>query len=178
MHFLEAALRFGSAGVAERLIDVASRVQGPLAATLRQLGEAVVAGDGARFDAVAAAFAGLGMDIHAAEAATWAARSHREAGASGPALASSDRAEDLLARCEGARTPALAVTGGGGPDELTRREREVALLAVKGLSSRTIAERLAVSVRTIDNQLGRAYRKLGVTSRAELRARAGELGLD
>jgi DNA-binding CsgD family transcriptional regulator len=178
MHFLEAALRFGSVGVAERLVEVASRVEGPLAATLRQLGEAVVAGDGARLDAVAAAFADLGMDIHAAEAATWAARAHREAGSSARALASSERAEDLLARCEGARTPALTATGGNGPDELTRREREVALLAVKGLSSREIAERLAVSVRTIDNQLGRAYRKLGVTSRAELRSRAPELGLD
>jgi DNA-binding CsgD family transcriptional regulator len=181
LHFLEAALRFGSVGAAERLIDVAARVEGPLAATLRRLGEAVGSGDATRLDAVAGAFAGLGMDVHAAEAATWAARAHSDAGAADAARASTERAEDLLARCEGARTPALdlaAAAGGGLPDELTRREREVALLAVKGLSSRTIADRLAVSVRTIDNQLGRAYRKLGITSRAELRSRASELGLD
>ncbi len=52
--------------------------------------------------------------------------------------------------------------------DLTPREREVVLLASQGLASRAIAERFDVSVRTIDNQLGRAYRKLGVSSRAEL----------
>jgi DNA-binding CsgD family transcriptional regulator len=75
-------------------------------------------------------------------------------------------ARRLAERCEGARTPALA--GGSLVGDLTPREREVALLAGQGLSSRAIAERLEVSVRTVDNQLGRAYRKLGVTSRAEL----------
>jgi DNA-binding CsgD family transcriptional regulator len=36
--------------------------------------------------------------------------------------------------------------------------------------SREIAARLGLSVRTVDNYLGRAYTKLGVTSRAELAA--------
>ncbi len=53
-------------------------------------------------------------------------------------------------------------------DELTRREREIAVLAASGLSSRQIAERLVVSVRTVDNHLQRAYRKLGVTRRQDL----------
>jgi DNA-binding CsgD family transcriptional regulator len=53
-------------------------------------------------------------------------------------------------------------------DELTLREREIALLAASGLSSREIADRLVVSVRTIDNHLQRAYRKLGITRRQDL----------
>ena len=53
-------------------------------------------------------------------------------------------------------------------DELTAREREVATLAAAGLTSREIAGRLVVSVRTVDNHLQRAYRKLGVTRREEL----------
>ena len=53
-------------------------------------------------------------------------------------------------------------------DELTRREREIAELAALGLSSRQIAERLVVSVRTVDNHLQRVYRKLGIARRAEL----------
>jgi DNA-binding NarL/FixJ family response regulator len=53
-------------------------------------------------------------------------------------------------------------------DELTTREREIALLAAGGLRSRDIAERLVVSVRTVENHLQRAYRKLGVSRREEL----------
>jgi DNA-binding CsgD family transcriptional regulator len=54
------------------------------------------------------------------------------------------------------------------PVPLTRREREVATLAAAGLSSKDIADRLFVSVRTVDNHLGRIYDKLGISSRAEL----------
>jgi DNA-binding CsgD family transcriptional regulator len=51
---------------------------------------------------------------------------------------------------------------------LTRREREVAELATRGLRSQDIADRLLVSVRTVDNHLGRIYDKLGVRGRADL----------
>ena len=37
------------------------------------------------------------------------------------------------------------------------------------LSAAEIAERLVVSVRTVDNHLAKVYRKLGVSGRAELR---------
>jgi DNA-binding NarL/FixJ family response regulator len=52
---------------------------------------------------------------------------------------------------------------------LSRREREVATLAARGLSSRDIAARLFLSTRTVDNHLQRAYQKLGVDSRTALR---------
>jgi DNA-binding CsgD family transcriptional regulator len=59
--------------------------------------------------------------------------------------------------------------------ELTPREREIALLAADGASSRQIAGRLVISVRTVDNHLQSAYRKLGVGRRQDL---AGALGRD
>ncbi|MFE2139414.1 helix-turn-helix transcriptional regulator, partial [Streptomyces sp. NPDC059466] len=71
-----------------------------------------------------------------------------------------------LARCEGARTPLL--TTAQAPEPLTVREQEVALLASAGNTSKDIAEILALSVRTVDNHLQRAYAKLGVTTRREL----------
>ena len=37
-----------------------------------------------------------------------------------------------------------------------------------GITSKDIADRLFVSVRTVDNHLGRVYDKLGISSRAEL----------
>ena len=77
------------------------------------------------------------------------------------------------AACEGAHTPALDLLI--KPPDLTPREQEIAGLAARGLSSRAIAERLVISVRTVDNALQHVYGKLGLTSRAELRV---ALGLD
>jgi DNA-binding NarL/FixJ family response regulator len=51
---------------------------------------------------------------------------------------------------------------------LTSREREIVTLAASGLSNRQIAQRLVISVRTVENHLYRASTKLGTTDRAEL----------
>jgi len=64
-----------------------------------------------------------------------------------------------------------------GPEALTRREREVATLAVQGLSAHDIGGRLFISERTAETHIANAYRKLGVGSRLELVRRASEWGL-
>lgn len=51
---------------------------------------------------------------------------------------------------------------------LSARQREVALLAAAGLSSRAIAERLFLSPRTVETHLASVFTKLGVHTRAEL----------
>lgn len=60
---------------------------------------------------------------------------------------------------------------------LTPRELEVAQAAAQRLRAREIAERMGVSVRTVENQLYSVYRKLGVESRDALRDALDELGL-
>jgi DNA-binding CsgD family transcriptional regulator len=57
--------------------------------------------------------------------------------------------------------------------ELTRRERQIVALAISGLSDREIADRLTVSVRTVEGHLYRAYSKLGVSSRDQLSSAVG-----
>lgn len=52
--------------------------------------------------------------------------------------------------------------------QLTRREQDIVELAVQGLTDREIAQRLMVSVRTVEGHLYRTYVKLGVRSREEL----------
>nr|WP_290439148.1 LuxR family transcriptional regulator [Arthrobacter sp. SW1] len=52
--------------------------------------------------------------------------------------------------------------------QLTRRERDIIALAASGLSDRQIADKLMVSVRTVEGHLYRSYAKLGIRSRDEL----------
>ena len=54
----------------------------------------------------------------------------------------------------------------GRIDGLTAREVEVLKLVAAGLMNRQIAERLAVSTRTVDAHLRSIYAKLGVKSRS------------
>jgi DNA-binding CsgD family transcriptional regulator len=70
----------------------------------------------------------------------------------------------------------LRARGPGSPvDDLTPQERQVAMLAAAGLSNKEAATQLFLSVKTIEAHLHRAYRKLGVGSRAELAPLLGEL---
>jgi DNA-binding CsgD family transcriptional regulator len=58
-----------------------------------------------------------------------------------------------------------------GPGELTETEQRVAELAASGLTNREVAAHLFMSPKTVEANLARAYRKLGIRSRAELGAR-------
>jgi DNA-binding CsgD family transcriptional regulator len=55
-----------------------------------------------------------------------------------------------------------------GWDVLTPTEQRVALLTSRGLRNAELAKTLFVSPKTIEQHLGRIYRKLGLRSRTEL----------
>ena len=105
--------------------------------------------------------------LFAAESAVAAARCHSADGDERGATAARVRASDHLGRSGPARTPAL-VEFEGDPQPLSTREREIALLAADGRTSKEIGAELFLSPRTVENHLQRAYTKLGVGSRAEL----------
>lgn len=60
------------------------------------------------------------------------------------------------------------------PDELTATERRVAELAAEGLTNREVASKAFMSPKTVQANLTRVYRKLGIHSRAELGARMAD----
>lgn len=66
---------------------------------------------------------------------------------------------------------------GDGTTTLTAREHEVLRLIVAGHRNADIAERLSVSVNTVEFHIGKLYQKLGVRSRAEAIRKAHEQGL-
>ncbi|ALE91517.1 hypothetical protein AOC05_02740 [Arthrobacter alpinus] len=51
---------------------------------------------------------------------------------------------------------------------LTQRELQIAKLAVRGLGNRAIADRVGISVRTVEGHLYQVFAKFGIMSRAEL----------
>jgi DNA-binding CsgD family transcriptional regulator len=55
-----------------------------------------------------------------------------------------------------------------GADSLTASERRVVELAATGGTNREIAQTLFVTEKTVETHLGRAFRKLGVSSRRQL----------
>ena len=152
--------------VATRLAELAKQVDGQLVAAFAGHAAALAEASPAGLDAAGQAFEAVGASLLAAEAYLAAAAGYRSAGLARPASANARRAGELAAACGDVRTPGLSF--GSDSERLTRREREVASMAAAGASSREIAAKLVLSVRTVDNHLQNAYSKLGVTSRDEL----------
>jgi DNA-binding NarL/FixJ family response regulator len=105
----------------------------------------------------------------------------RTAGANVPAGSAVDAAIDVL-KTVFARSDARSIALGRGSNlrgaELTAREREVVRLVLRGMTNRQIASELMMAPKTAVNHVAHALDKLGVTSRVQLVARAGDLGLD
>jgi NarL family two-component system response regulator LiaR len=91
--------------------------------------------------------------------------------ARGETTLSPDLARDLIARLA-QNQPLMS-----GPYEtLTPREQEVLELVCHGLSNKEVAQRLFLSVRTVENHLANIYGKLGVRSRTEAAVLATQQG--
>jgi DNA-binding CsgD family transcriptional regulator len=80
------------------------------------------------------------------------------------ALGLAGRANEEIA-ATGARPRTVLHTG---LDALTASERRVAQLAADGMSNREIAQTLFVTIKTVELHLSSAYRKLEISSRAQL----------
>ncbi len=133
--------------------------------------EAVATQQAERMADAGASFAATGMGLGAAEAYAAACRLAAAAVRRGPSPEVDPwrRALDhWLARCPGLVGQTVLVER--TPDGLTEREREVAALAAGGLANAVIAERLGISVRTVENTLHRAFVKLGIAARHEIAA--------
>jgi DNA-binding CsgD family transcriptional regulator len=152
--------------VLARLTDLAPQLDGGLAPLLTMTTAALAAADGKALERSVSALDAIGLPLHAAEAASAAARAHREAGRQASANACTERARILAATTEGARTPLLG--NGDVVSALTQRQREISMLAASGMPSKMIAARLWLSTRTVNNHLAHVYALLGVSSRAQL----------
>lgn len=160
------AVRYGYPSAVVGMIEEgAARGGGRLLPAVAAHARALDGEDVDGLDAAARELAGIGAVLWAAEAYAQAFRIAAEDGDRSRASVLRSRAVALVQRCPGAATPALR---GLRITPLTRREHEVAILAANGFTSPQIADRLVVSVRTVDNHLASVYRKLDVAGREEL----------
>nr|BFE80727.1 LuxR family transcriptional regulator [Planobispora longispora] len=147
-----------------------------LAGLAGRAARALAASDGAAdLERAAGEFRALGYDLHAAEAYTVAGQRHRARARTARAEIAEARAEALRAAVPGARTPLLQTTR--LITVLSPREREVLLLAARHTSAE-IASRLGLAVTTVNNNLARAYTKLGISGRPQLRSLLHATGTD
>ncbi len=164
---LQTAAQFGDHSGAARLQELDSIVEGPRVGLAARFAAALREGDGAELASLSDEFERMGDLVTAVDAAAHAAIAYRRRDKRGSALSCSTRAEALAARC-GASTPALRQATEALP--FTDREAEIVMLIGEGLSNRAIAERLTLSVRTVESYVYRAMSKTGTTSRDELAA--------
>ncbi|MEZ3182728.1 LuxR C-terminal-related transcriptional regulator [Streptomyces pimonensis] len=160
-------VRLGGADEASaRLDELARRHPGSLMRVRSEIASAVVARNGEDLMGSVESCSGIGLHLLAAETSLAASQAFTARGDKKRAARALQVSEWHCHRSGGARTPGLTRWPGAAP--LTRREREVSLLAAKGMTSRQIAAHLVLSARTVENVLQRVYNKTGVSSRREL----------
>jgi DNA-binding NarL/FixJ family response regulator len=143
-------------------------VEGPRVGIAARFAAAMSAVDASELDLASMDFEQMGDIIAAVDAAAHAAAAYRSQGLSGSALGSAARAEALAERCGATSTPALrqAIE----PLPFTDREQDVVMLLAQRLPNREIAQRLTLSVRTVESHIYHAMAKTGTTNREDLAA--------
>lgn len=165
---LQTAAQFGDRTGAARLRELETVVEGPRVGLAARFAAALRDGDAAEMSAVSLDFERMGDRVAAVDAVAQAAIEYRRQDLRGTALGCATRAAALAEQCGGASTPALRQAA--EPLPFTEREAEIVMLIGAGLSNRAIAERLTLSVRTVESHIYRAMLKTGATGRDELAA--------
>jgi DNA-binding CsgD family transcriptional regulator len=169
---LQTATQFGDASAGGRLHELERLVEGPRAGIAAHFADALESADASELTCVAERFESIGDLVGAVDAVGHAAACFRRRNLRGSALRCSVHAEALAKRCGGARTPAFRQAVEQLP--LTDREREIVMLLGEALTNRDIADRLTLSVRTVESHIYNAMAKTGATSREDLAELLGQ----
>ncbi|MEU6418064.1 helix-turn-helix transcriptional regulator [Streptomyces spiralis] len=130
--------------------------------------------------ALAAVCEDLGDRVAASGDSTSAIRYFEEASELASACGALRDHERIMRRLRqfGVRTaaPGHHTTGAAGWESLTESERKLIPLVVEGLTNRAVADRLYVSVHTVNTHMKHIFTKLGINTRVELTRLAIERG--
>ncbi|MEV6865534.1 AAA family ATPase [Streptosporangium subroseum] len=194
---VEAAVRAGHPEAARRVVAAmepqTGGINGPAALSLEHRYHAILADDAHAESHYRSALADGGLDQRPFDRARteflygeWLRRNQRRTEAQRMLRAAGETFEALGAAPWARRAVARFHAAGGAVPRhrravaalLSPQELEVSRLAAKGLSNREIGGRMHLSPRTVGSHLYRAFPKLGISARAELRDLDFELGPD
>ena len=162
---IQAAAQWGDGSAAPRARDLAEALSIPLANTIARHAESLRSNDGEGLLAASAEYREIGDRATAADAAAQAGVVFTRAQQRSRGLYAAAIAQELATECGGLCTPALRSRVGV---PLTGRQRDVIELVVAGLSNREIADRLVMSVRTVEGHVYRACQRVGAQTREQL----------
>jgi DNA-binding NarL/FixJ family response regulator len=162
---LQVAAQWGDTSGATRARELANELSLPLADAVARHTESLRADDGEGLLAASADYRALGDRAAAADVAAQAAVAFSRHQPRKRSLHAAALAQQLATDSGGLCTPALRNPIG---QPVTGRQREIIELVAAGLSNKQIAERLVMSVRTVEGHVYRAYQRLGAGSREEL----------
>jgi DNA-binding CsgD family transcriptional regulator len=162
---IQAAAQWGDASGAPRAAELAEALSLPLADAIALHARALLGGDGEGLLAASASYRRIGDRAAAADAAAQASVAFDDGQQHKRGLYAAALARELADECGGLHTPALRTPAGL---KLAGRQRDVVELVVAGLSNRQIAEKLVMSVRTVEGHIYRACQRVGAQSREEL----------
>ncbi len=160
------ALRVG-APAAPALERMAARSESRLVTAFARHASAKAARDGAALVEVAEEMAAIGALRYAVETASDAASAFVAVGRQDSARRAAARARQLHFPDQGGMLPPIDGLNATAVD-LTPREAQLIDLAGQGLSNAEIADRLVLSIRTVETHLYRGMQKLGISDRHDL----------
>ncbi len=150
-----------------QLAALQRRCDAPRVAAYAAHAAGMALGDGDGIAAAADEFERIGALYYAMLASADAAAAFVVAGRQDSARRAAARCRDLHSRGQDVPMPVIEGLDAAGVS-LTARETQLVELAARGLTNAEIADRLVLSVRTVESHVYRAMQKLGVSDRREL----------
>lgn len=161
------ALCLGNSGAVPMLNELSGPCRSGIVDLFGRHARAHAATDGVGLLSVAEDFAAIEATRYAVEAASEAASAFVSEGRNDSARRAAARARELYIPDQDASLPVIDGLDGTAT-ELTARQAQLIDLARQGLSNAEIADRLVISVRTVEAHLYRGMHKLGINDRNDL----------
>ena len=159
VYALQTALRFGDSTQHDRIVRLSKKYPAlPRAAAAAEHSGALAARDAAGLLCAADVYHAIGLHDSAVDTLAQAAGLFGTQGRAGSRLTALERM-NATAVPRGLYPPASVAAASA--DRLTERQREIVSMVRRGLTNREIAQRMNVSVRTIEGHLYRASQRTG-----------------